>query len=57
MEGYTRQPWLGPPAAIAERIEHYRALGFGWLVVDQLAPFDDETIERLAGEVRPLLGS
>ena len=31
--------------------------GSTWLVVDQLAPFDDETIERLATEVRPLLGA
>jgi len=57
MEDYRREPWLGPPAAIAERIAHYRALGFGILVVDQLAPFDRETIERLATEVRPLLGA
>jgi alkanesulfonate monooxygenase SsuD/methylene tetrahydromethanopterin reductase-like flavin-dependent oxidoreductase (luciferase family) len=57
MEDYNREPWLGPPAVIAERIAHYRALGFGWLCVDVLAPFDDESIERLAGEVRPLLGS
>lgn len=56
MEDYRRVPWLGPPDAIAERIEHYRALGFEILVVDQLAPFDPETIERLASEVRPLLG-
>ena len=56
MEDYRRVPWLGPPAAIAERIEHYRALGFEILVVDQLAPFDHETIERLVGEVAPLLG-
>jgi alkanesulfonate monooxygenase SsuD/methylene tetrahydromethanopterin reductase-like flavin-dependent oxidoreductase (luciferase family) len=55
MEGYNRQPWLGPPAAIAERISRYRAMGFGWLVVDSLAPFDEESIERLATEVRPLL--
>lgn len=55
MQDYRREPWLGPPAAVLERIEHYRRMGFSWLVVDQLAPFDPETIERLIGEVAPAL--
>jgi len=55
MQDYRREPWLGPPAAIAERIDHYRSLGFEILVVDQLVPFDAETIERLMTDVAPLL--
>ena len=55
MEDYRREPWLGPPEQIAEYIRHYQALGFDMLVVDQLAPFDPQTIERLITEVAPLL--
>jgi alkanesulfonate monooxygenase SsuD/methylene tetrahydromethanopterin reductase-like flavin-dependent oxidoreductase (luciferase family) len=55
MEDYRREAWLGPPEQIAEYIRHYQALGFDMLVVDQLAPFDPQTIERLITEVAPLL--
>ena len=56
MEDYRREPWLGPPERIAEYLRHYRSLGFDMLVVDQLAPFDPQTLERLITEVAPLLG-
>lgn len=47
--------WLGSPAFIADRLHAYRAAGAGGFVVQVIEPFDHETIERLAGEVRPAL--
>jgi alkanesulfonate monooxygenase SsuD/methylene tetrahydromethanopterin reductase-like flavin-dependent oxidoreductase (luciferase family) len=54
---YAYQPWVGPPVDIAEHVAEHAALGFETLIVDLLAPFDVETIERLAGEVVPLVGT
>lgn len=45
---------LGEPAAIADRLRPYRALGFEAVIVRLPAPFDRETIERV-GEVRAQL--
>ena len=45
---------LGPPAAIAATLRRYLALGFGTVIADAPAPYDHETIERLAAEVLPL---
>jgi alkanesulfonate monooxygenase SsuD/methylene tetrahydromethanopterin reductase-like flavin-dependent oxidoreductase (luciferase family) len=42
---------LGPPAAIAEALRPYLAMGFGHVMVRLPAPYDRETIERI-GEVR-----
>lgn len=53
---YAYRPWVGPPSDIAELVAERAALGFEILMVDLLAPYDVETIERLAGEVAPLLG-
>jgi alkanesulfonate monooxygenase SsuD/methylene tetrahydromethanopterin reductase-like flavin-dependent oxidoreductase (luciferase family) len=50
-----RDPWFGPPEAIAERLQPYLALGFRHIIADLPAPFDRETLERLIGEVKPLL--
>ena len=50
-----RNAWLGSPADIAERIRPYRALGFDTMIVELPAPYDAETIERLATEVVPLV--
>jgi alkanesulfonate monooxygenase SsuD/methylene tetrahydromethanopterin reductase-like flavin-dependent oxidoreductase (luciferase family) len=47
--------WLGPPAFIAEEIRRRQAIGFDTLVAMLAAPYDMETIDRLAGEVRPLV--
>ncbi len=47
--------WLGSPAELAELIAGYRAVGFGTVIVEIPAPYDRETIERLAGEVAPLV--
>ncbi len=46
--------FIGPPALIAERWRSYLALGFTHLVIELPAPYDRETIERLA-EVRDLV--
>lgn len=50
-----RNAWLGTPAEIAERFRPYRALGFDTMIVELPAPYDAETIERLAAEVAPLI--
>jgi len=48
-------PWLGPPEVIADRFARYAAIGFRTLVASLPTPYDLETIERLAKEVRPLV--
>jgi hypothetical protein len=40
---------------IAERLASFVDLGFRTFTIEELAPFDRETIERLIGEVKPLL--
>lgn len=52
---YAYRPWVGPPSDIAALVAQHAALGFEILVVDLLAPYDIETIERLVGEVAPML--
>jgi F420-dependent oxidoreductase-like protein len=52
--------WKGPettgtPEQIAERFAPYLDLGFRHIYFDLAAPFDEETLERLATEVRPAL--
>ena len=47
--------WLGGPAELAELIAGYRAVGFGTVIAEIPAPYDRETIERLALEVAPLV--
>jgi alkanesulfonate monooxygenase SsuD/methylene tetrahydromethanopterin reductase-like flavin-dependent oxidoreductase (luciferase family) len=49
------RPLLGPPAAIAERLREMVAVGFESVVVEVPAPYDVETLERLIGEVKPLV--
>jgi len=51
------QPWLGNVQQITERILAYRTLGFRGVNVEVPAPYDMETIERLIGEVKPLVDS
>jgi len=53
--------WEGPgqawtPARLAEKLAPYVELGFREIYLDMPAPFDDETLARFAGEVRPMLG-
>jgi alkanesulfonate monooxygenase SsuD/methylene tetrahydromethanopterin reductase-like flavin-dependent oxidoreductase (luciferase family) len=46
---------LGPPEVVAEKWAPYLDLGFEHINADCPAPFDHETIERLAREVKPML--
>ncbi len=45
----------GPPQMIAELLQPYLDIGFTHFIVDLPSPYDEETIERLIGEVKPLL--
>src|SRR3954468_22008357 len=45
----------GPPALLADAIAPYRDLGFQTVIIRMPAPFDRETIERMA-DVQALLG-
>ncbi len=47
--------WLGNPEQLAERIASYMAVGFETVIVEIPAPYDRESIERLIGEVAPML--
>lgn len=48
--------WLGGAEAIAESLERYREAGAAGFIGQAFGPYDDETITRLATEVRPALG-
>ena len=43
------------PEQLAERAAPIVALGFRHIYIDLPAPYDDETLERLIGEVKPML--
>jgi len=47
--------WYGPPEELAERLAPYVELGFGTVISEQPAPYDTETLERLVGQVKPLV--
>jgi alkanesulfonate monooxygenase SsuD/methylene tetrahydromethanopterin reductase-like flavin-dependent oxidoreductase (luciferase family) len=47
--------WAGPPNRIADEILARREYGFETVIVELPAPYDTETIERLIGEVKPLV--
>lgn len=47
--------WVGTPQRIAEQIEELRTLGFHTVIAEMPAPYDEETLERLIGEVRPMV--
>jgi alkanesulfonate monooxygenase SsuD/methylene tetrahydromethanopterin reductase-like flavin-dependent oxidoreductase (luciferase family) len=47
--------FCGPPEYVAERLLEQVGAGFEASVVELAAPFDTETIERLIGEVKPLV--
>jgi hypothetical protein len=49
------RPVFGTPETIAERLLEYCEVGFTTALVEMPAPYDRETIERLAREVRPLV--
>lgn len=48
--------WVGTPDLLAEKIGAFRAIGFGTVIAEMAAPYDDETLERLIGEIRPMVG-
>lgn len=53
--GATRPILSGTPQEIAERAGEYVAQGFRHLIYHLPQPYDDETLQRFAGEVRPAL--
>jgi alkanesulfonate monooxygenase SsuD/methylene tetrahydromethanopterin reductase-like flavin-dependent oxidoreductase (luciferase family) len=55
--GGPRDGPFGPAELVAERWAPYLDLGFEHVFIDCPAPFDHETLERLAREVKPMLES
>lgn len=47
--------WVGTPELVAERMIERRQLGFTTFLAEMAAPYDDETLERWIGEVRPMV--
>jgi alkanesulfonate monooxygenase SsuD/methylene tetrahydromethanopterin reductase-like flavin-dependent oxidoreductase (luciferase family) len=47
--------FFGPPEYVAEKLLEHVAAGFESTIVELPAPFDIETIERLVGEVKPIV--
>ncbi len=47
--------WVGTPEDVAAEIRSRVAVGFETVIVELPAPYDTETIERLIGEVKPLV--
>ena len=50
-----QRPMLGPVEKVAARIREYVDAGFTTQIVEVPAPYDPETLERLIGEVQPLV--
>ena len=46
---------VGPPELVAEKLIEAKELGFTEAIAELAAPYDDETIERFVGEVKPLV--
>jgi alkanesulfonate monooxygenase SsuD/methylene tetrahydromethanopterin reductase-like flavin-dependent oxidoreductase (luciferase family) len=53
--GYPGPDLVGPPETVAERLAAQVELGFRHVIFHVPAPYDRETLERLVGEVGPLL--
>ena len=47
--------WVGPPDLVAERMAERKAIGFHTFLAEMAAPYDEETLERWIGEVRPMV--
>jgi hypothetical protein len=47
--------WVGTPEQIAREMIDRRRLGFTTFIAELAAPFDDETIDRWIGEVKPMV--
>ena len=48
--------WVGTPDKVAQAMAERRELGFTTFIAEMAAPYDDETLERWIGEVRPMVG-
>jgi alkanesulfonate monooxygenase SsuD/methylene tetrahydromethanopterin reductase-like flavin-dependent oxidoreductase (luciferase family) len=53
--GYSETPRTGTAEEIGESLVPYVKLGFRHIFFDAPAPFDDETLARFVGEVKPVL--
>ena len=51
--GMTRPILHGSPNEQADRIRSYQAVGFSNVLYHLAAPYDEETLERFVGEVKP----
>lgn len=49
--------WVGTPVQIADRIRQYQRIGFATVISEMAAPYDNETLERLIREVKPMVES
>ena len=49
------EPWGGTVESVAERMAAFVDAGFQGFTIEMMAPFDDETLVRLIGEVKPLV--
>jgi alkanesulfonate monooxygenase SsuD/methylene tetrahydromethanopterin reductase-like flavin-dependent oxidoreductase (luciferase family) len=47
--------WVGTPQQLAERMIACRDIGFSTFLAEMAAPYDDETLERWIGEVKPVV--
>jgi alkanesulfonate monooxygenase SsuD/methylene tetrahydromethanopterin reductase-like flavin-dependent oxidoreductase (luciferase family) len=47
--------WNGTPEQLAEKLGPYFEMGFHTAISEQPAPYDTETLERLIGQVKPLV--
>lgn len=50
-------PLVGPPEHIADRLAPFIELGFHHMYFDLMSPYDEESMVRLAEEVRPMLST
>ena len=49
--------WTGSPDDVIESLKPFREVGLDGVILQQLPPYDFETIRRLATEVAPALAS
>jgi alkanesulfonate monooxygenase SsuD/methylene tetrahydromethanopterin reductase-like flavin-dependent oxidoreductase (luciferase family) len=47
--------WVGTPDEVAQRMIERKSLGFHTFIAEMAAPYDDETLERWIGEVKPMV--
>jgi alkanesulfonate monooxygenase SsuD/methylene tetrahydromethanopterin reductase-like flavin-dependent oxidoreductase (luciferase family) len=53
--GYRGPGLIGSPSQVAETLAPFLDLGIRHIFYDAPAPYDDETLERFVGEVKPML--